>query len=362
MAQTRRILLFGATGYTGELTARVLAAQGVRPVLVARNRERVSALAAEVGGLEVAVADATDRAQLERIVTAGDVLLSTVGPFTRFGEAAVRVAAEKGAHYIDSTGEGSFIREVFDRWGPVAAGNGATLLTAFGFDYVPGTLAGALAAHRAGEAATRVEVGYFLRNVRTSGGTNASVVQILFDKGYTYAGGQVRTTRTAGRRRSFDVDGRTLTGMSVPGSEQLGLPASYPWLRDVEVFIGLPASQIRALSAATLVSTRVGPLKRLLQAGALRVVKGSTGGPTAEQRDRGSSTVVAEASSPSGEVLASVRLAGPEPYNYTADMLAWGATALAEGRAQDVGALGPVGAFGLETLTEACAAAGLAEA
>src|SRR5439155_2574537 len=66
-----------------------------------------------------------------------------------------------GAHYFDSSGEGSFVRRVFEL-DSVATARGATVVPAFGYDYVPGNLAGALALTRAGERARRIEIGYFL--------------------------------------------------------------------------------------------------------------------------------------------------------------------------------------------------------
>ena len=363
MPDSRRILVFGATGYTGDLTARALVAQGARPVLVARNGDRVSALAAELGGLEHEVADATDRSALERIVAPDDVLVSTVGPFLRYGEAAVRVAAERGAHYLDSTGEGPFIQAVFERWGPVGAANGAALLTAFGFDFVPGNLAGALALEQAGPGATGLDVGYFVRDVGTSGGTRASIAGMALEEGFSYVGGGIRRVRSGRRRRAFEVGRRSLTGVSIPASEHFGLPASYPQLRDVDVFLGVPPAAARGMAASTLLTTpvrRIGPLKSLAQSGIARAVRGSTGGPSAEQRARARSTIVAEARGAAGHVLATVTLAGPDPYDYTAAVLARGAVAASEGRLRGAGALGPVEAFGLEALTEVCADAGLA--
>ena len=61
-----RIVLFGATGYTGDLTARALVAQGAQPVLAARSADRLAALAAELGGLETAVADVVAARQRAR--------------------------------------------------------------------------------------------------------------------------------------------------------------------------------------------------------------------------------------------------------------------------------------------------------
>jgi short subunit dehydrogenase-like uncharacterized protein len=173
-----RIVLFGATGYTGDLTARALVDRGVRPVLAARSRERLDALSAELGGLETRLADVAAPGTLAGLVERGDVLVSTVGPFMRLGAPAVEAAIAAGAHYLDSTGEGPFIRSVFERHGPAAEAAGSGLVTAFGYDWVPGNLAGALALREAGERATSVDIGYFLSGSTgagtASGGTRAS--------------------------------------------------------------------------------------------------------------------------------------------------------------------------------------------
>lgn len=361
MPDSSRILLFGATGYTGDLTARALVARGARPTLIGRNGARLAALADELG-LDSAVADADDLSALAALVDPGDVLVSTVGPFLRHGEPAVQVAAEVGADYLDSTGEGTFIRRAFEKWGPIAARKDAALLTAFGFDFVPGSLAGALALERAGDAATRLDIGYFVRGFGTSGGTRASIAGMLFEDGYTYADGAVQTARTGRRIARFDVGGRTLTGVSLPAAEHFALPTSYPQLKDVEVYLGMPATAGRGLGATALLTTPAGrlePLKKISLAVVDRVVKGSTGGPTAAERAAVHATLVANAYSGSGELLASVTLDGNDPYDFTAEILAWGAIRAAAGGIKATGAVGPVGAFGLDQLADGCASAGL---
>ena len=91
-----RIVLFGATGYTGELTARAMVRRGARPVLAARARAW-SELAAELGGLETSVADVHDPPSVAALVEEGDVLVTTVGPFTRWGEPALMAALTQRA-------------------------------------------------------------------------------------------------------------------------------------------------------------------------------------------------------------------------------------------------------------------------
>ena len=362
-----RIVLFGATGYTGDLTARALAERGARPVLAARNESRVRGLAEELGGLKWAVADVERPETVHALVERGDVLISTVGPFTRWGQPAVQAAVEAGAHYLDSAGEGAFIREVFERHGPAAQAAGCGLVTAFGFDWVPGNLAGALALRDAGEAATRVEIGYFSPGTGAdgmSGGTRASSASVMLAPGFAWHDGRLVDERPARRTRSFELrPGRSATAISVPTSEHLALPRIHPALRDVDVYLGWfgPASEpLRVMSAGLEAILKLPGAREGLQDLFGRFVKGSSGGPDADARAKSSSLVIAEALDASGARLAQVRLEGRNGYDLTAGFLAWGAQTAASGGLQGSGALGPVDAFGLDALERGCAEAGIA--
>jgi short subunit dehydrogenase-like uncharacterized protein len=207
-----RIVLYGATGFMGALTVRALVATGARPVLAGRDQSRLSALAARLSQagdgteLETAVAAAAGPGPLRDPIGAGDVLVSTAGPFMKVGRPVVAAAVDAGAVYLDSSGEPPFIREVFEEFGPRAERTGAVLLTAFGYDYVPGNLAGALAMQAAGPGAARVQVGYVVRgDIRwgTSAGTRASVTGVLLEPGYAFRGGRIVTERTAAHLISF---------------------------------------------------------------------------------------------------------------------------------------------------------------
>jgi short subunit dehydrogenase-like uncharacterized protein len=363
-----RIVLFGATGYTGDLTARALVARGERPVLAARNAERARALADELGGLETAVADVDDPGSVRALVERGDVLVSTVGPFTRWGDPAVQAAIDAGAHYLDSTGEPPFIRRVFERFGPEAARAGSALLTAMGYDWVPGNLAGALALREAGDAAVRVEIGYFvsggsMNGDAMSGGTRASAATTMLAPGFAWRDGRLVTERGAARMRSFRVGGKERQGITAGSSEHFGLPAVHPGLRDVDVYLGWfggASNAIRGFSLATAAATKVPGVRGGLEGLVGRLVKGSSGGPDAEARAGTGSVVVAEAKDGGGRVLAEARVEGVNGYDFTAGMLAWGAQQAAAGAVRGTGALGPVGAFGLEGLEEGARSAGIA--
>lgn len=357
-----RIVLFGATGYTGQLTARALVARDARPVLAGRSRERVEALGAELGGLETAVADVARPTTVAALVERGDVLVSTVGPFTRWGEPAVRAAVAAGAHYIDSTGEPTFIRTVFERHGVDAEIAGSGLLTAFGYDYVPGNLAGALALRAAGERAVSVDIGYFVSGGGpgglASGGTRASAVGMLAEPSYAFRDGRLVTERAASSVRH--IDGRQ--AISTGATEQFALPRVHPGLRDARVWLGWfgPASRpLQAISAVAAAATKLPGVRTAIGATAGRFVKGSTGGPDAAARAKVRSQLTAIASDAAGEPLATVRLQGINPYDFTAGMLAWSAIQAGDGKLLGAGALGPVDAFGLDVLERGVADVGL---
>jgi short subunit dehydrogenase-like uncharacterized protein len=358
-----RISLFGATGYTGRLTAEALVARGERPLLAGRSAESLTALSGELGGeLDTAVADVERPDSVAALVEPGDVLVSTVGPFLRWGEPAVEATISKGAAYIDSTGEPGFIRAIFERYGPLASEAGGGLVTAFGYDWVPGNLAGALALEEAGPGGVRVDIGYFFTGAAgMSGGTRATTALGALEPSFVWRRG-IKTERNAARVRSFDVNGRSRPAVSVGSSEHFALPRLYPRLEEVNAYLGWFGGASRPLQAFSLVGAAVAKLpgaRSGMRALAGRLVKGSTGGPNAEQRSRSNSHVVAMAYDGGGRELASVTVAGVSGYDFTGRILAWGAArALAEGL-KGTGALGPVEAFGLAELEAGCAEAGI---
>jgi short subunit dehydrogenase-like uncharacterized protein len=362
-----RVVLFGATGFTGELTARALVARGVRPLLAGRSTRRLQALAEELGGLETAAVDATApdaAATLADLAVPGDVLVCTVGPFMRWGEPGVQAALRSGAHYVDSTGEPPFIRTIFERHGPAAEAAGCGLLTALGYDYVPGNLAGALALREAGEDAVSVDVGYFVSggtSGRVSGGTRASSVGMLAESGHAFRGGRLTAERAA--RHVREIDGRP--AISIGATEQFTLPRIHPGLRDVGVWLGWfgsAARPLQALSTVTGLATKLPGVRRAIAVTAGQLFPGSTGGPDAAHRATAHSRIVAIAADEDGQPLATVRLHGANPYDFTAGMLAWAALRAASGGLAGSGALGPVDGFGLDVLEAGVAEAGIARA
>ncbi len=357
------------------MPARLSSSAAPNPCSPPARRERVAALAAELGGLESAVADVSDPSTVRALVEAGDVLLSTVGPFVRWGSAAADAAVDAGAHYVDSTGEPAFIRRIFEDYGGRATGAGCGMLTAFGYDYVPGNLAGALALRDAGDGAVRVDVAYSTTGKPktpieghrlaklaggmggASGGTLTSALGVFAEPSFSFRGGRVVTER--GAKRVGSVGG--LEGISVGGSEHFALPRLAPGLREVNAYLGWFGSFSRVVQATGVLNAGVLALpggKRLL-AGVAERVPGSTGGPSAEARAQTGSRIAAAAYDGSGNTLSTVTLEGVNGYTFTGEILAWGAITAAAGGLQGSGALGPADGFGLDALVAGADSAGL---
>ena len=359
-----RIILFGATGYTGELTARSLVAAGEQPVLAARSLDRVASLASQLGGLTTAIADVTDPGSIRALLNPGDVLVTTVGPFAKLGRPALDAAIAAKAHYVDSTGEPAWIREVFSRSAEIETA-GIAALTAFGYDYVPGNLAAGIALDRSGSEATSVDVGYFFKGgFGASGGTKASLAGALLTPGHVWQDGQLKETRGAQTERSFNTTAGKKVGLAIGSSEHFAIPRYAPQVTDVGAYLGWfgnNTAPARYGSAAISAITRLPGAQSALGAVLSRAVKGSTGGPDADERAKSRSLAIAEAKASDGRVLERVELEGPNGYDLTASFLAWAGTQLAKASPHATGAIGPVEVFGLQALVDGCAAAGLNE-
>jgi short subunit dehydrogenase-like uncharacterized protein len=185
----------------------------------------------------------------------------------------------------------------------------------------------------------------------------------VIEPGFAYRDGGLRTERPGARVQEFTLDnGKRRVGVSAGASEHFGLPPVHPTLREVNVVLGQALPMIRAVPVATgLLSTAM--RGRGVRPGGTSLVRcrvrGSTGGPDEASRARGGCSIVAEARAANGNLLQRVQLDGPNAYDFTFAILAWGAMIAAEHGLQGTGALGPVQAFGLAGLTGGAASAGL---
>ena len=152
------LVVYGATGFVGRLVAGYLAEHAPGSLLIGlagRSRDRLLAmrrqLPAPAREWPLLVADSADRAALAELTAASRVLVSTVGPYLRYGMPVVEACARAGTHYADLTGEVLFHREAIDRFDGIARDSGARIVHSCGYDSVPSDLGVLLLAERARE-------------------------------------------------------------------------------------------------------------------------------------------------------------------------------------------------------------------
>jgi short subunit dehydrogenase-like uncharacterized protein len=179
-------VIFGATGFVGQLVAEYLSRQAPRSTrigIAGRSTEKLAAvkahLAPDAAKWPVLVADLNDPGSLAEMAKAARVVLTTVGPYRRNGINLVDACVNAGAHYTDLAGEVLFIRESIDRFHEPAARRGVRIVHSCGFDSIPSDL-GTLLLHNAVTADSAGEMQDTTLLVKAfkggfSGGTVASV-------------------------------------------------------------------------------------------------------------------------------------------------------------------------------------------
>ena len=191
------LVLWGATGFTGEIVAEYLvrwaAAHpdvGLRWALAGRNqakleqvRSRLVSIDPTAAELPLITGDSHDRASLDAIARDASVVCTTVGPYAQYGAELVAACVEHGTDYCDLTGENHFIRRMIDAHQTAAEASGARIVNCCGFDSIPsdlGTLVLQDAAEkRHGRPCDRVTL--YVDRVKggMSGGTIASMKNLM---------------------------------------------------------------------------------------------------------------------------------------------------------------------------------------
>jgi short subunit dehydrogenase-like uncharacterized protein len=362
------VVLFGATGFTGGLTADYLAAHAERTgattrwAIAGRNLAKLEAARDRLGGdVAVLVADAQDPASLARVAASTKVVATTVGPYARYGEPLVAACAAAGTHYTDITGEPEFVDTMFLRHHETAVASGAKLVHACGFDSIPHDLGAQFCVEQLPEGVPLRVRGFVRAGGLFSGGT--------LDSATTAMSRGRQTLAAARRRRSREQRpaGRGIHGEAKPSYERelqrFGVPL--PTI-DPQIILRSAAALDRygpdftyghyaavkkplvavggvAVVGGLLVASQIGPLRRRLVA-----MRPPGTGPSEERRARAWFKVTFIGDGGGRHVVTSV--SGGDPgYTETAKMLAESAMCLAHddlpdtaGQVTTAVAMGPV--------------------
>ncbi|MCX5425104.1 trans-acting enoyl reductase family protein [Streptomyces sp. NBC_00078] len=176
------IVLFGATGFVGTLTAQYLAAhspEGLRWAIAGRSERKLEQLRERLpGGEHVGVerADVADPASLRALAEHARVVATTVGPYVTYGEELVAACADTGADYLDLCGEPEFVDLTYVRHDARARETGARLVHACGFDSIPHDLGAYFTVQQLPEGVPLTVDGFVTADAAFSGGTFASAL------------------------------------------------------------------------------------------------------------------------------------------------------------------------------------------
>jgi short subunit dehydrogenase-like uncharacterized protein len=226
------IVLYGATGFVGKLTAEYLAkaAGDARIALAGRSTERLQAVRENLGepawSWPILVADASEPSSLNAMAARAQVVVTTVGPYTRYGLPLVTACAAAGTDYADLTGEAMFVRNSIDLYHKQAADTGARIVHACGFDSIPSDLS-VFALYRAASqdgTGELTDTDFVLRRFSggLSGGTIASGMEMM------------RTASSDPDARRLLADPYTLS--TDRGAEpELGPQPDLPWRRGGDI-------------------------------------------------------------------------------------------------------------------------------
>jgi short subunit dehydrogenase-like uncharacterized protein len=278
-ASRKRLLLYGANGYTGRLILDAALARGLSVTVAGRRREAIEPLATERGvPSEVFGLDEAPRRLAERVSRHGALLLAA-GPFSRTSAPAVSACLRAQVPYLDITGEIGVFEAVFARHAE-AVKAGVALLPGVGFDVVPSDcLAASLAAALPG--AVRLQLAF--RGFGISAGTARTMLEGLPKGGAARVDGKLVAVPAAWKTRTIPFPDRPRFAVTIPWGD-LSTAYRSTGIPNIETYMAMAPSHVSALRWARSLLPLAGfaPLQALLSAWVTRGVAG----PTPEDRVR----------------------------------------------------------------------------
>jgi short subunit dehydrogenase-like uncharacterized protein len=343
------IVLFGATGFTGGLTAEYLAAHadpGTRWALAGRSQSKLESVRSRLGsdqeGLALIEADVNDPDSIRAMAESTKVVITTVGPYINYGEPLVAACAAAATDYVDLTGEPEFVDLMWLRYHEQAKETGARLVHSCGFDSIPYDLGVLFTVSELPEGAPMSVEGFVRVGGTFSGGTYHSAVHIM---GRLREG--IKVARERRQREASASDRRVRGGAVRPHRDEFGGGWAVPFptidpqtvlrsaraldrygpdfsyshylvVKRLPILAGMAAGAGTAVALAQLAPTR----KLLLK------LKDPGEGPSPEQRERSWFRVRFRAQANGTELRTEV--SGGDPgYSETSKMLAQAALCLA---------------------------------
>lgn len=308
---TAKWMIYGATGYTGQLIAQKAKAIGHTPIIAGRNAEKVRKLALELE-LPWSAFSVDDPNAVRAALKDCAAVLSVAGPFSATAEQMISACIDTKTHYLDVTGEIA-VFECAARHGAEAEKAGVTLLPGVGFDVVPSDC---LAAHTAKRAKAPKSLVIAIHGLGgPSQGTAKTAIESLGNGTMVRENGTITTKPAGSLKRSFTLNNKQSDYLAVSWGD-VSTAFYSTGINDIQVYF--PAEG--PIKTMTTLSRFIGPVLKLnsVQSFFKKQVDKMPAGPTEAQRIKDTSILLAEVTDTDGTEYRSI-LHAPNGYTLTAD-------------------------------------------
>jgi short subunit dehydrogenase-like uncharacterized protein len=302
-------LLYGATGYTGELIARLAVQKGLSLILAGRNPQKIAPLATELG-LEYRIFALDNPTAINEALADVPVVLNCAGPFSQTAKPLVTECLRTKTHYLDITGEVA-VFEAIATQNSSAQAAGIMLLPGVGFDVVPSDC---LAAHLKARLPTATQLTLAFQALgRISRGTATTMVEAQGKGGLVRHSGVLTSVPAAWKTRMIDFGQGAVTAVTIPWGD-VSTAFYSTGISNIEVYAAFPASIRMGMVATRYLGELLSlpPVQNLQK----RLIQNQLPGPTQTERTQGKSLLWGEVVDNSGKTAIS-RLQCPEGYTLT---------------------------------------------
>jgi short subunit dehydrogenase-like uncharacterized protein len=335
------LMIYGATGYTGELIAARAVAMGLKPILAGRDKARVTALAQRLG-LEARIAPLDDAKALDAALAGVGTVLHCAGPFSRTSRPMLAACLKARANYLDITGEIDVFEQIYAHDEDIAAA-GIVAMPGVGFDVVP-TDCLAVKLKSLLPDASELTLAF-----HSTGGISPGTAKTALEKlgkGFRRRSGTIVSMPRIVERDIVFVD-KARRAMSIPWGDIASAFRSTA-IPNIDVFVSTPPRQIQVMRMASRLSRVVSapPVKRFLT----RMIEQKVKGPSESVRANARVQLWGEAKNASGKTV-TARLETPEGYALTIETALAAAQRVQNGTLKP-GAYTPAEAFGAEFISQ----------
>ena len=181
MERKYKVLVFGATGFTGKLCAKYLKENypDLSWAIAGRNEDKLKQVKIELDlDCDMLIADANNYEELRDIAKTTKVLLTTAGPYAKYGSLLMKACVFENTHYVDITGENHWVKKQMDLYHEEAVARGVRIIPSCGYDSLPSDLGTLFAINKMNKAVKKVEVFH-----SAFGGASGGTIESIFTMG-----------------------------------------------------------------------------------------------------------------------------------------------------------------------------------